>query len=418
MMISYIKKYTVSAAYLAAFGLVAIVGYAQKQMNATAAAERRPATIFQGMALSSVSMLALSFYYALYSVWQWAVAHGRRLIQRYTQIGYEYDTLRAQESSALALPSVLTASLWNYMYTFGFSIFCASYSIDASNVNAAFFFCVGTAVSSAYIYLHSAMQPTARCSGEVVLYTNKKKIKRVFIFLVFLICLINAFSFSSWLAVIMITPPQYDEDTRNSSLHAKRRDPQPPHWRDLWFEILGPLFAPFGISSFKINFQAILSGDSRSVLRRGGGDVYFLFGMPIAGFISMLFLSVYPPTIDAERTGMGMIWYAGVHLMAAPLALIVSLVIYIGAMGQSEYSMVSSSCLCLIFYSYSSLSLPIDARHRHMLTSCCIMSLLVFMLSLLILVIKVYCDETEAYNDNVAAEEPTVEACVDVASRG
>ena len=80
-----------------------------------------------------------------------------------------------------------------------------------------------------------------------------------------------------------------------------------------------------------------------------------------------------------------------IFFVAAPLTIFISMVIYVGAIGNNtEYHMIASSSLCLVYFLFSYADLPSELRNSNIIIPCCIMSFLVFLMCFLILILNVY----------------------------
>lgn len=202
-------------------------------------------------------------------------------------------------------------------------------------------------------------------------------------------------------------------------------------WRNLWFEILGPLLTPFYIHSFKSkvhpfhkDFSIIISASKGQAEQRTedyGGDVYVYFTLPFLAMISMIFMSLYfnlMPTETAEHVFMGefsmsmrnddtniwMEWtiFFVFKCIAMPCFLFLSLIIYIGAMGKRGYSLICATSLNLVFFIVCHINIQKsfnspDPVHHHdhddFLVPCVVMSVISYLLSILSLMIHVYWKE-------------------------
>ncbi len=95
------------------------------------------------------------------------------------------------------------------------------------------------------------------------------------------------------------------------------------------------------------------------------------------------------------------------------MVLCAALVIYIGAMGQTEYCMISSSSLCLVFFLYSNWVLPDELKYKNnVIIPCCTMCLIGFLLSFAILILNMYYYFKDSRNPNTTDTTEKIELTI------
>jgi hypothetical protein len=402
-MIVYIRKYIICFLYLFLFSLCAFIGHEQNRVKGNIVIP-----IMKGIATSSVTTIFFTFYTLCFFMCQCVFEN------LYSRVQIDDDDT---ELKPIIIHSVKgpvmdddiidhtfftkTVMVWYYVYSFGLSIFCASYCINASNLNASYFFCMGSVISSYIIFFKREKEET----------NGKRNSHFILILLLSLGCL-YFFSFSIWFYnyhVFLFKPIYYKYENISTVITNKTMIIDETtfgriQWRYLWLEVLGPLIAPFYIQSFKMNAKI-------HNFQRKGGDAYVIFCMPLLAFISTTFLTMYlsmdiyqhevidsPFITDFFEYEGGTILFAKfilINLIAAPFTIFTSLVVYVGAMGKREYSLICTSSQCMIFFLFSQVNIPKESINQNVVFPCCIMSFLCFMITILLLIINVYYKETE-----------------------
>lgn len=439
----YLKRYCASMAYLLIFGISSLLYFCQSP----------PTSIVESIAANSLSNLFIAFYCLLHCLFSYTRSAMKQesaslLLQEVYQGsalqsldgGGTSDAVPCQgESSSGNTPDGCrtfhqlmqsSTSFWYQACSFVFAVFCLSYSIRISNLNASLFLCMGTCAVS--FGGKAVFRSEAHAGGGK--NHAQLRLMRLGALLLYCIC------FTIW---IYTYPPfsMHDDDfaslsnqgvltshatitNSNASLlyqsettkpntssvfqsetEATRANKHEYFWHNIWFEMVGPFLAPFCMSHFK-------SQKAHGPSIAAPGDEFFLFSLPFLGLMSMTFLSIFlsadHATSDVRRllsiedTSSLVLFKSLLNsCMAGPVGLFFSLVIYVGAIGKTEYTSICSSSLSLIFFSCAIFILPESRRNSNITIPCVIMSLLGFSLSLLILIMDVYWRrESQLRDDN------------------
>ena len=389
-MIAYLKKYAVYISYIIIFLCCASIGHIQKSTDERA--------FMKGIAVSCVTTLFFTFYTCCYFLCHWSFEniHDCQGVDSNNELKpickengpnmNDNDTRRNFFSQNVIQ--------WYYTYSFSFGVFCASFSIDMSNVIASFFFCLGGVISSCINFFKDEYDK------EDHLRTRNKKNGGAILFLMVSMWCLYFFSFSFWFynyKDFLFTPNENISISLNNTTSIRIESRM--QWRYFWIEIFGPLMAPFWINSFKCKHVS---------------DGYIFLSMPLLAFISMLFLTLYL-TLERNASFMDfdtsidkhLVEYIFVNLLLAPIAVFTSLIVYIGACGKRENYIICTSSQSMVFFIYSYVNYPIENGDRDGILPCCVMSFLCFMISILLLIIRVYYKEIAVENSCPSqCEEP------------
>jgi hypothetical protein len=384
-MVLYLKPFAAVVAYLIIFGLVALVGYIPKKyyyyydiqrvdenstiVNASSRTHGLRTinnnNILKGVLQSCVSILCISFSFLCYLIYKRTSLRFRSVMQKMHGENPYWAPSSPDETQEI---SITISGAWNHHYlsALWLSIFCASYSIDPTNLNAGFFFSVSSGLVSCACSLKRQYLKNETASSWL---NSLRCLFIACIFIIYVVC------FASWSFFFYL---QHDANSSEPMLNA----------RYMWFEIIFPISSPAIIS--------FLKGPSPSKKKNfcNGGFNHLLVALPFLTFTSMLILTVYLTfastsindilTIDSPL-------YFTLYFIAAPSTLCMALVIYIAAMGQTEYCMISSSSLCLIFFLYSNWDLPVELQNKNnVILPCCTMCLIGVLLSLALLILNMY----------------------------
>ena len=433
----YLKRYCASMAYLLIFGFSSLLYFCQSP----------PTSIVESIAANSLSNLFIAFYCLLHCIFSYTRSAMKQesaslLLQEVYQ-GSELQSLDGGPAESTGAESSTpdggrafhqlmqsSTSFWYQACSFVFAVFCLSYSIRISNLNASLFLCMGTCAVS--FGGKAVFRSEAHAGGGK--NHAQLRLMRLGALLLYCIC------FSIW---IYTYPPfsMHDDDfaslsnrgiltphaiitksnasssfrfeantsssfrfeanpsslfqTETAKPNETTRENQHEYfWHNIWFEMVGPFLAPFCMSHFK-------SQKAHGASIAAPGDEFFLFSLPFLGLMSMTFLSIFlsadHATSDVRRllsiedTSSLVLFKSLLNsCMAGPVGLFFSLVIYVGAIGKTEYTSICSSSLSLIFFSCAIFILPESRRNSNITIPCVIMSLLGFSLSLLILIMDVY----------------------------
>lgn len=383
----YLKPLAAVIVYLFIFGLAGLVGHIQKNndvlevgknstlVNAsnTPQVNNNNNNILKGVLRSCVSILCISFCFACYLIYKHFSHQFHSFIQKIHGVNPYYRGISPDKLPSTADEpqeiSITISGAWRHQHLFALwlSIFCASYAIDATNLNAGFFFSISSGLVSCFCFFFKQYiknETTSWLKTLNGLFTGC-------IFLIYVIC------FATWSFSFFLQHNDHLEVLLNP--------------RYMWFEIIFPSFAPVIISFMKGKSP---QPSSKKKPIYNGGFNHLLVALPFLTFTSMLIVTVY---LTFASTNINEILtienfnfplFFTLYFIAAPLALCMALVIYISAMGQTKYCMISSSSLCLVFFLHSNWVLPVEMKN--VILPCCIMCLIGVLLSLAILILNMY----------------------------
>lgn len=408
----YVKRYAASVAYLFVFGLLAVIS--------SLSCIGTENSIMKTVASSSLSNLFISFYCAVYFIVYYAARYISLLPLNAMESSCTHSaimTTNACEDSACASTINLvsgsrnavfhqSAFFWYHVYSFGFAVFCLTYSLTQLHTNASLFLCIGSCMVSLLLRPHVTDASSVQSSLVYSLVRNLKYC----IFTVYFLC------FTTWLYhYYHIFLPSLDDPmpAKNATFVPKIAD-QSQFWRNIWFEMIAPLSSPFFIICFKE--QVVWLGLFALGKKKEGVEahVLLLFSLPLLGLLSMFFLTLFMTLNDHEMSleedflhlknsnypVLTILQVCVIH----PCCLFLALVIFIGGIGKTKYSMLCSSSLTLIFFIFSNFNMPVSIRNNNIIMPCLVMSLVGFFLSLLILIINVYKRECEFQNTTTVEE--------------
>lgn len=394
-MLDYLQKYAASLAYLMVFGLLGL--------SSSFFSLVMEDSFLKTVASSSLSNLFISFYCAVYFIVYYATRKISMLPLHAgeTSVARTSSSCQAQEVEKEEFLPPLSATeksevvfyqstvLWYHVYSFGFAIFCLTYSISQMHSNASLFLCLGSCLVSHGQSFHlqgrrSLQDPAGHSLLVCYLQT--------FVFMVHFLC------FSSWLYYFSPTwlpLAQYASGMQNATLVPETPTVKEQFWRNIWFEMIGPLMAPMLITCFKQQACTLFAAE-----RGEAKSAYFFvfFSLPLLALLSMFFLTLYCTLHDQAVKEALFRWQPTDEPILAlaqvcvfhPCCLFFSLVIYIGGIGKSQYSLLCSSSLTLVFFIYSCFHMKQSIQNTNIIMPCLVMSLVGFFLSLLLLIIKVY----------------------------
>lgn len=417
-MLDYVKRYAASVAYFFVFGLLALLS------SLSCIGDEN--SLMKTVASSSLANLFISFYCASYFILYYAARYISLLPLNARESSCTHSAMmpaNACDESPCACTMNLAESgssndffyqsavLWYHVYSFGFAVFCLTYSLTQLDTNASSFLCMGSCMVS---MLQPHVTDASRVPSSFV-HSLVRNLKYC-IFTVYFIC------FTTWMYHYHIFIPSFLDDAmpaKNATLMPEFADHQSHFWRNIWFQMIAPLSSPFFIICFKEQFIGLRFFALEKKKGQGGegtsAHVLLLFSLPLLALLSMFFLTLFMSLNDNEMSleedflhlknsnypAFTILQVCVIH----PCCLFLALVIFIGGIGKTKYSMLCSSSLTLIFFIFSNFNLPLSIRNNNIIMPCLVMSLLGFFLSLLILVINVYSRECEMQNDVTAVEE-------------